>query len=69
MSVYIPLKKISEFKTFQQGHLGGSVAECMPLPQVMIPESRDRASHQAPRGEPVFPSTSLPSLCMSLMNK
>ena len=31
-----------------QGHLGGSVVECLPLAQVMIPGAWDRAPHQAP---------------------
>ena len=30
------------------GHLGGSVVECLPLAQVVIPGSRDSALHWAP---------------------
>ena len=41
---------------------GGSVVECLPLAQVVIPGSWDRVSHQAP-------CRSSASLSVSLMNK
>ena len=53
----------------QQGCLGDSTIECLPLAQGMTPGSRDRGRHQAPHGEPASPSpVSLP-LSVSLMNK
>ena len=53
-----------------QGHLGGSVVECLPLAQVVILGSWDRVPHQAPRREPASPSACVSaSICVSLMNK
>ena len=40
----------------REGHLGGSVVECLPLAQVMIVGSWDGILHQAPCREPVSPS-------------
>ena len=58
------------FQCLVLGHLGGSVVEHLPSAQVMILESRNRVSHQAPCREPVSPSTYISvSLCVSLMNK
>ena len=41
------------------GSLGGSVIECLPLVQVVIPGSWDRVLHRAPHGKPASPSASL----------
>ena len=40
-----------ELKTSLEGHLGGSVVECLPSAQaqVLIPESWDGVPHQAPQ--------------------
>ena len=52
------------------GHLGGSVVECLPLAQVMIPGSWDQVLHRAPHREPASPSAYVSaSLCVSFMNK
>ena len=52
------------------GHLGGSVVECLPLAQVMIPGSWDGVLHRAPCREPASPSAYVSaSLSVSLMNK
>ena len=51
-------------------HLGGSVVECLPSAEVMIPGSWDQVPHQAPCGEPASPSACVSaSLCVCLMNK
>ena len=48
------------------GHQGGSVFECLPLAQVVIPGSWDRVPHQAPCREPASPSACVSaSLCVS----
>ena len=40
--------------------------ECLPLAQVVIPESLDQVPHQAPRREPASPSAYVAaSLCVS----
>ena len=53
-----------------EGHLGGSVVEHLPLAQVMIPRSWDRVLHQAAYREPASPSACVSaSLSVSLMNK
>ena len=49
-----------------RGHLGGSVVECLPLAQGMIPGPRDRVPHRGPVSPSVYVSA---SLCVSLMNK
>ena len=41
------------------GSLGGSVVECLPLVQVMIPGSWDQVPHRAPHREPASPSASV----------
>ena len=46
--------------------LGGSVVECLPSAQVVIPESWDRSCHQASYREPASPSA---CVSVSLMNK
>ena len=55
----------------EAGTPGGSVAEHLPLAQVMIPGSWDRVLHRAPHREPASPSAIYLclSLCVSLMNK
>ena len=53
-----------------EGHLGGSVVEHLPLAQGVIPGSWDRVLHQAPYGEPASPSACVSaSLRESLTNK
>ena len=52
---------------FYWGHLGGSVDECLPLAQVVIPGAWDRVLHWAPCGETVSPSASV-SPSLSLVN-
>ena len=50
--------------------LGGSVVQCLPSAQGMIPGSWDQIPHQAPHREPASPSAYVSvSLCVSLMNK
>ena len=56
----------------RQGHLGGSVAERLPLAQDLIPDpgSLDQLPHQVPCREPASPSACVSaSLSESLMNK
>ena len=54
----------------KERHLGGSVVECLPLAQGMIPGSWDGVPHQAPCMEPASPSAYVSaSLSVSLMNK
>ena len=62
---------LSSFKiTHVQGHLGGSVVECLPLAQVVIPGSWDLVLRQAPYREPASPFAYVfASLSVSLMNK
>ena len=49
-----------------EGHLNGSVAERLPLAQVVILGSWDRVSHRAPCREPTSPSACVSvSLCVS----
>ena len=56
-------------KIWDKGHLGGSVVECLPLVQGVIPGSRDRVPHRAPRREPAsLVPMSLP-LSLSIMKK
>ena len=51
------------------GRLGGSMVECLPSAQGMIPGSWGRVPHQAPTGNLLFPlPISLP-LCVSIMDK
>ena len=38
-----------------EGHLGGSVVECLPLAQVVIPGSWDRVPLGLPTGSLLFP--------------
>ena len=60
------------FSAFQgQGtRMGGSVVECLPLGQVVIPGYWDQVRHQASCREPAPPSAYIStSLCVSLMNK
>ena len=54
-------------KSHLQGHLGGSVADRLPLAQVMILGFPDPVLHQAPpHGEPPSPSADVSaSLCVS----
>ena len=52
------------------GHLGGSVAERLPLAQGVILGSRDQGPHWAPHKEPASPSACVSaSVFLSLMNK
>ena len=51
-------------------HLGGSVAEHLPLAQVMIPGSWDEVLHRTPCKASASPSACVSaSLSVSLMNK
>ena len=55
---------------YVEGHLGGSVVECLPLAQGGIPESWDQVPHRAPCTEPASPSAYVSaslslSLCLS----
>ena len=53
-----------------EGCLGGSAVEPLPLAQGVILESWDGDPHWAPHMEPVSPSACVSaSLCVSLMNK
>ena len=53
-----------------QGNLGCSVVEHLPLAQVTIPVSWDQVLHQAPCRESASPSAYVSSsLCVSLVNK
>ncbi|CAK7295140.1 hypothetical protein VULLAG_LOCUS4499 [Vulpes lagopus] len=48
------------------GHLGGSVVECLPSAQDMIPGSWNRVLNRAPCMEPASPSACVSaSLCLS----
>ena len=50
----------------EEGHLSGSVVECLPSTPVMIPGSWDRVPHQAPCREPASPPAYVSaSLCVS----
>ena len=50
----------------QQGHLGCSVVEPLPLAQVLILGSWDQVPYQAPRRKPASPSVYVSaSLCLS----
>ena len=53
-------------KCLNLGRLGGSAVEHLPSDQGMIPEFRDRVSHQAPRRELASPSACVSAtLCVS----
>ena len=56
----------SSVKIFTEGHLGGSVAECLPLAQGVILRFWDQIPHQAPYGGLLLPlHMSLPlSFCV-----
>ena len=52
------------------GHLGGSIVQCLPLAQIMIPGSWDGAPHQAPcSADSLLLPLLLPMLVLSLSNK
>ena len=47
-------------------HLDGSVIECLPLAQGLIPGSWDQVPHRAPLEEPASPSSYVSApLCVS----
>ena len=48
------------------GHLGGSVVECLPSAQVVIPGSWDRVLHQAPGRSQLLPLPMSLPLSLSL---
>ena len=52
---------LGAFKTRHRGHLSGSVAECLPLAQVVILGSWHRVPHRAPHGEPASASAYVPA--------
>ena len=59
---------IARFSLLNQskGHLGGSVVERLPSPQVVTPESWDLVPHWAPHRKPASPSAYVSaSLCVS----
>ena len=57
-------------KKVPTGHGGGSVVECLPSAQGVIPGSWDRVPHRAPCRKPASPSASVSaSHSVSLMNK
>ena len=54
-------------KVNRKEHMGGSVVECLPLAQSVIPGSWDQDPHQAPCREPASSSTYVSaSLSLSL---
>ena len=66
----IVIEKYLDTKCKKKAHLDGSVVECLPLAQVMIPGSWDRVPQQAPCKEPAPPSAYVSaSLFVSLMDK
>ena len=52
----LSLTPFEEIKMDHGGHLGGSVVECLPSAQVMIPWSWDWVPHQGPYVGPASPS-------------
>ena len=59
-----------EIKSEEQGHLGGSVVEHLPLAQMVILGSWDQVLHQAPHREPASPSAYVSAtLSLSVMNR
>ena len=61
---------VTKLELILEGHLGGSVVECLALAQGMIPGSWDQVPQQAPCGEPASLSAYVSaSLSVSLMNK
>ena len=59
-------KFILKKKESLEGCLGGSVVECLPSAQGMIPGSWDRVPHRAPQREPASPSACVSAfLCVS----
>ena len=68
--VYFFLLQEVSFKQSSVGCLGGTVVECLPSAQGMIPGFWDQVPHQAPHREPASLSTYVSaSLCVSLMSK
>ena len=66
----LPCFPPTHLKKVSVGHLTASVAECLPLAQVLIPGSRDQVPHWAPCMEPASPSACVSaSLSLSLTNK
>ena len=66
--IYKRVNKLGIEETFL-GRVGGSVVECLPLAQRVIPESQDPVSHWAPYGEPPSPSAYISAFSLCLMNK
>ena len=55
-------------KSYIQGRLGGSVVECLPSAQGMVPETQDRVPHQVPHRVPhraPLKEPASPSACVS----
>ena len=66
---FLSFKILFEFKLVQWC-LGGSVVECLPLAQAVIPGSWNWVLYQAPRRESASPSAHVSAyLSVSLMNK
>ena len=62
----------SKLKIWYQGRLGGSVVECLPSAQDVIPDSRHQVPYPAPCMQPASPSACVSAplcVCVSLMNK
>ena len=54
----------------EEGHLGGSVVQCLPLAQGVILESQDQVPHWAACMEPTSPTAYVSAfVSVSLMNK
>ena len=64
-STFTPMNTEKGIDLLNLGHLGGSVVDCLPLTQVVIPGSQDLILYQAPCRVPDFSAF----LFASLMDK
>ena len=60
--------KSAVYQVSEEGRLGGSAVERLPLTQGMIPGSWDRVPHRGPRRKPAS-SLASASLCVSLISE